>query len=92
MASRDLVVALPGEQIVHGRARTAAHNNIATDYPQYLRSLKEHPHKSPHSRAEGGFSEGIIACMSMKNLVPQVGFKPTTLRLTSRPGCSRLAL
>ena len=25
---------------------------IATDYPQYLRSLKEHPHKSPHSLAE----------------------------------------
>jgi hypothetical protein len=29
--------------------------NIAKESPQYLRILKEHPHKSPHSLAETGF-------------------------------------
>jgi hypothetical protein len=30
-----------------------------------------------------GLPEWIIACKSMKNLAPQVGFEPTTLRLAA---------
>ena len=34
-------------------------SSIANDSPQYLRSLKEHPHKSPHSRAGKGILQGF---------------------------------
>ena len=38
----------------------------------------------------GGFGEVFIPCKSMKNLAPQVGFEPTTLRLTAE--CSAIEL
>jgi hypothetical protein len=76
----------------HNRALLASRKptRFAKDYPRYLKILKEHPHKSPHSVAEKGLRRSIIVCKSMKDLAPQVGFEPTTLRLTAE--CSTVEL
>ena len=58
----------------------------------HLRSIvKEHPHKSPHSRLQKCSIFGKVeGCKSLKSLAPQVGLEPTTLRLTAE--CSTIEL
>jgi hypothetical protein len=54
---------------------------VAKESPQYLRSI---PTKVPTVGQKRGVSGWGSACKCMKNLAPQVGFEPTTLRLTEQ--------
>ncbi len=45
------------------------------------------PTKVPTLRLLGWILGGLVGCKSMKLLAPQVGFEPTTLRLTAECSC-----
>jgi hypothetical protein len=60
---------------------------IAKDYPGYLSMI---PTKVPTVWAVGTLIAVDFACKCLKSLAPQVGFEPTTLRLTAE--CSTVEL
>jgi hypothetical protein len=53
---------------------------IAKSYEGVLRSI---PTKVPTVLQKGTLSGSDLACKCLKNMAPQVGFEPTTLRLTA---------
>src|SRR5215467_13070675 len=66
------------------RSRALGHRGIAQ------RCEIGSPQKSPHSAQKTGLSLSFYRCKSLKNLAPQVGLEPTTLRLTAE--CSTIEL
>jgi hypothetical protein len=64
-------------------SRSAIYSSLLCALKATPRTLKQHPHKSPHTGRLASVFRGLEARKRLKTLAPQVGLEPTTLRLTA---------